>query len=225
MLNKFSVALIMMASATASQALTYSVAAGAPDPGYAAAGQTLLVDFNSATLPGGYTLTGGYGYSTGTTTGAAAPAGDTSQYLYVSSAITPNNATLTTAFDLASISFYWGSIDTYNSVEVLGTSGSVPVVLGTYGGSTFSPANGDQSSASTNERVFFTAGTGEAITGLRFTSTGVAFEVDDVAGSPITEGNPNGAVPEPAAWALMIAGFGMVGTAARRRRTIKTVAA
>ena len=27
-------------------------------------------------------------------------------------------------------------------------------------------------------------------------------------------------VPEPAAWALMIAGFGMVGGAARRRRAI-----
>ena len=29
---------------------------------------------------------------------------------------------------------------------------------------------------------------------------------------------PNGAVPEPASWALMIAGFGLVGSAMRRRR-------
>lgn len=29
---------------------------------------------------------------------------------------------------------------------------------------------------------------------------------------------PNGAVPEPASWAMMIAGFGLVGAAARRRR-------
>jgi hypothetical protein len=30
---------------------------------------------------------------------------------------------------------------------------------------------------------------------------------------------PNGVVPEPATWAMLIAGFGMVGTAMRRRRT------
>jgi hypothetical protein len=29
----------------------------------------------------------------------------------------------------------------------------------------------------------------------------------------------NGAVPEPASWAMMIGGFGMVGAAMRRRRT------
>ncbi len=33
---------------------------------------------------------------------------------------------------------------------------------------------------------------------------------------------PFGAVPEPAAWALMIGGFGMIGVAARRRRTVVT---
>ncbi|MGI4876370.1 MAG: choice-of-anchor C family protein [Janthinobacterium lividum] len=32
-------------------------------------------------------------------------------------------------------------------------------------------------------------------------------------------------VPEPAAWAMMIAGFSMVGFAARRRRAVRTVAA
>jgi hypothetical protein len=31
---------------------------------------------------------------------------------------------------------------------------------------------------------------------------------------------PSGVVPEPAAWALMISGFGLVGAAARRRRTV-----
>lgn len=37
-------------------------------------------------------------------------------------------------------------------------------------------------------------------------------------------GVPN-AVPEPAAWAMMIGGFGLVGGAARRRQTVKTVVA
>ena len=32
--------------------------------------------------------------------------------------------------------------------------------------------------------------------------------------------NPNAGVPEPATWAMLIAGFGLVGAAARRRRTL-----
>lgn len=34
----------------------------------------------------------------------------------------------------------------------------------------------------------------------------------------VSEGGSTGAVPEPASWAMMIAGFGLVGAAARRRR-------
>lgn len=212
---------LALVTATAGHALTYTATPGAPDPG-PAAGESILVDFSSATLPAGYSLTGGYTYATGTTSAGAAPAGDTTQYLYVSSALSPNNATLTTAFDLSKISFYWGSIDTYNSVDVLGAGG---VTLGSFGGSLFPPSNGDQHAATSNERVSFTAGTGEAITGLRFISTGVAFEIDDIAGTPAGDGNANGIVPEPAAWALMITGFGMVGSIARRRRdTMRVVA-
>lgn len=36
--------------------------------------------------------------------------------------------------------------------------------------------------------------------------------------------NPSPTVPEPAAWAMMIAGFGLVGLASRRRRKIATAA-
>lgn len=203
-----------LVTATAGQALTVTSSPGAPDPG-PAAGQTVLVNFDTMTLPAGYTLTGGYNYQTGTTGGAAAPAGDTTQYLYVSSALSPNTATLTTAFDLKSISFYWGSIDKYNQVDVLGANG---VTLGSFGGGMFPPSNGDQHGSSTNERVFFTTSAGEAITGLRFSSTGIAFELDNIAGTPTGDGNANGIVPEPASWALMIGGFAFVGLAARRRR-------
>jgi hypothetical protein len=37
-------------------------------------------------------------------------------------------------------------------------------------------------------------------------------------GPPPVTPPPTGAVPEPASWAMMIAGFGLVGAAARRRR-------
>ena len=38
-----------------------------------------------------------------------------------------------------------------------------------------------------------------------------------------TFSGPAGAVPEPATWAMMLAGFGMIGFAARRRRSVKTI--
>lgn len=44
-------------------------------------------------------------------------------------------------------------------------------------------------------------------------------------GTPGVTGIAAGAVPEPAAWALMITGFGLVGGAMRRRNTGATVAA
>lgn len=54
---------------------------------------------------------------------------------------------------------------------------------------------------------------------LRFTglttSDSTAF-IDNVA----LNVTPSAAVPEPASWAMMIAGFGLVGAAARRRRTV-----
>ncbi len=215
MLRKLVVAAAALAAASAGQAVTVTSSFGSPDPG-PGMGESILVDFNSMTLPAGYTLTGGYGYATGSSSSAATPAGDTTQYLYVSSALTPNNATLTTAFALKSISFYWGSIDKYNSVDVLGAGGAT---LGSFAGGMLMPANGDQSVPATNRRVYFSAGSGETITGLRFNSTGVAFELDDVAGKAA------GAVPEPAAWALMIAGFGMIGVASRRRRSMPAVTA
>ncbi len=45
-------------------------------------------------------------------------------------------------------------------------------------------------------------------------------------GVPLSPGSfPTGAVPEPATWAMMLAGFGLVGATVRRRRDIGTVAA
>jgi PEP-CTERM motif len=46
-----------------------------------------------------------------------------------------------------------------------------------------------------------------------------AFRVDDLVGTADLAGT--GGVPEPASWALMIAGFGLVGSAARRRATVR----
>ena len=211
MIRRLSIAasVAFIALAAPASAVTVTTAFGNPDPG--SPGETLLVDFESDSLPAGFSLTGDFAYATGTSGNAAAPAGDATRYLDTSSAIPSGMATLNTR-NLRSISFYWGSIDTYNSVDVLLTNGNVFTIAG----DALPPANGDQSAEQTNRRVFFTAGDGEVINGLRFKSTGVAFEVDDVFGS---------AVPEPQSWMLMISGFGLVGAAARRRRSVKEVVA
>lgn len=44
-------------------------------------------------------------------------------------------------------------------------------------------------------------------------------------GANLSAGSGSGVVPEPAAWAMMVAGFGLVGAMTRRRATTRTVTA
>jgi hypothetical protein len=53
--------------------------------------------------------------------------------------------------------------------------------------------------------------------------TGVATSLGVVGAGPLRS-IATGAVPEPATWAMMIAGFGLVGAVARRRRTLAVAA-
>jgi PEP-CTERM motif len=204
--------------ATSAQAVSVTGTFGAPDPG-PAFGQTVVVSFDAPNTAG-FVWSGGIATSCSSIAGAAMPAlggGTASCFGYVSSALSPNNATLSTP-DLSSISFYWGSIDLYNTVDVLGAGGAT---IFTISGGTLPPSNGNQSQPSTNRRVNFVAGAGEVITGLRLKSTGIAFEFDNFAATP-AGGGTFGSVPEPSSWAMLIAGFGMVGAARRRRRNVVT---
>jgi hypothetical protein len=182
------------------------------DPGKAV-NESYVVTFDGPNAAGYDWSAGNIATATGSVSSVyATPAGNASAFGYVSSALSPNFATLSTP-NLKSISFYWGSIDDYNSLDVLGPGNSI---LTTITGSMVSIANGNQTLPDTNRRIFITAGPDEVITGLTFRSTGVAFEFDDIAAS---------AVPEPATWAMLIAGFGLVGFAARRRRSTDAIAA
>lgn len=144
-----------------------------------------------------------------------------------------NGSPLTTLYSPVGISFggsnggVWGGIangdpgnwdvDGTNGPQFLGFNGPYAdtITLDAYSGATLvatvstrlGPVN-DWSTLSL---------TGAGIDRIELSGVGSAFHpygVDNI----VFDG---GAVPEPAAWVLMIAGFGLVGAAQRRRRTIR----
>jgi hypothetical protein len=173
-------------------------------PGFAA---DTIFDFEAATPRWNSAI-----FTTSDTNVRAQPLGSTGGFASVGPADgTPGVFDLTGLGPIATLSFLWGSIDTYNTLEVLGEGGAV---LASFAGlQVWDPANGDQGSTATNRlvRLTFSGDSQAAVTGLRFNSTGNAFEFDNLAVA---------AVPEPATWAMMIGGFGLIGFASRRRARI-----
>lgn len=107
------------------------------------------------------------------------------------------------------LTMLWGSVDQYNLVEFLDTAGNV---LGSVTGAQVGPANGNQDIPVNNPivRFNFSGDVAKNVSAMRLSSTSNAFEIDSIYVS---------AVPEPATWAMMITGFGLIGGAMRRRRS------
>lgn len=208
----------MALSATANAAVVTSAADG-PDPG-PRAGETYIIDFDPG-LEAGVTLTEDSQIVNASQVGiTAAPLGDLTNFLTVPYDSVPGTATMDFAAflggrNVAGFSFYWGSIDSYNTLELLNRSGGV---IDTFTGNDFAtPANGQQLSPDHNRRVYFDlTGSDQELGGLRFTSTQFAFESDTFSFN---------AVPEPATWALMIMGFGGIGAMLRSNRRRQALAA
>jgi hypothetical protein len=206
--------LILLGTATAVGATGFTSTPGAPDP-KKAPGQTIIDDFSTGnTGPAGISYSGSYSVDALAISGVRAPpAGDTTAYFGTPNSNGASTGTAMIDFtnyiaanrEFRSLSFYWGSVDSYNTLEVLGIGGSV---LATINGTQLGIANGDQSSPATNRRLFLTFDPGDSFRALRLTSAGRAFEIDDVAA---------GAVPEPSTWAMLLSGMGLVGFAMRRR--------
>ncbi len=201
---------------------------GPGDPGLAAF-ENALVTFDAPMHSGvTNTVSGSAGVYTGTSNVAAAPVGDTGAYqaLGTGGASLFDFRTYFTGKQVRSLSVYVGSVDTYNFIDVLDSSLNT---IGTISGSQLPGNNGDQGASITNRRLYINFATTENVGGLRFRSDGVAFEYDTIGASSaiftLPPGNPTTppvlppatSVPEPAAWALMIAGFVMTGFASRRR--------
>lgn len=191
----------------------------------APAGPGVLIDFDHA-LPSGFGLTGeGYLIQSGDNSQGAAPAAgptdatdDNSAYLSVYGGW----AKLMGTAAFHDLSFFWGSMDNYNSLDLLDEHGNVfETVL-----SADIPAggNGDQLGSWTNQRVKIASTQG--IFGVQLRSTTPAFEADNFVFSG-PDGNSEtrvGDVPEPTSWTMMLIGFGAVGSAIRGQRRMLSFA-
>lgn len=117
----------------------------------------------------------------------------------------------TTGQGYGRISLYLGSIDTYNSLDILSTTGAV--IASFMGGQFLGGNSGDQVSPNTNRLISFTQEEGELLFGgVTIRSSGNSAEVDNVRFA-----SPSG-VPEPASWAMMLVGFGLLGGSMRSKR-------
>ncbi len=168
----------------------------------------ITYDFDGSTP----TYSGGL-VTTGTHSGdQAQPYGSTGNYWSIGPS---NNGPMPGFLDLSSfvginsISFIWGSVDSYNTLEVLDRAMNV---LATFTGANAAVnPNGDQSNPVTNPVAKITVLGADAfnIGGLRLTSTQNAFETDNYAVN---------AVPEPAIWAMLLFGFAFIGASLRGKK-------
>jgi hypothetical protein len=215
----FYVGAMIAAAAGASAANAVVTVSATPYDLPAPAGLGTIVDFDHA-LPTGFTLTGaGYLIQSGDNSLGAAPAAgptdatdDHSAYL----SIYGGWAKLMGGTAFHSVSFFWGSMDSYNALDLLDAHGNMFRTI--LSGDVPAGSNGDQLGGWTNQRVTITST--DAIYGVQLRSTTPAFEADNFffSGNPGDNQLHVGGVPEPASWAMMLVGFGAVGGAIRSQR-------
>jgi PEP-CTERM motif len=132
----------------------------------------------------------------------ANPAGYVGNYMAI---LSGQSETLKFSHQMDIFGLYWGSIDTYNSVEFLLNGAQVGAII--KGSDLAAPiaATGNQLGANSNAYVTFSNLLFDEVI---LSSSGNSFEFSNVAA----------AAPEPATWAMMILGFGGVGFMASRRK-------
>lgn len=169
------------------------------------AGPPPTFDFESPTPE----YTGGEVRNTSPSGLSAQPFGSTGNYATSGPSDGTGILSLAAFGDIDWISFIWGSIDAYNTLDVLDADGNAFISFS--GTTVIAAANGNQSDPATNRlvKLTFTGLDRSKVAGLRFRSTSNAFEFDNVAVS---------AVPEPGTWLLMIMGMAAVGFTMRRQK-------
>jgi hypothetical protein len=192
----------------ASTLLAASVGVHAGVSGSTGASSSSFLTLSSAGLDGGSvaTLTGGTIY-TADEPFADIPKGGLFGGTFLGAGPTAGSAaTLTfTGAGVSFVSFLWGSPDTYNMLTVRGTGGYVHVFTTAELGL---PGDGNQG---VSDYVQFTGTNGTLITSLSFDNvpSSNAFETANYSITP---------VPEPGTYSLLLAGLGVMGFFATRRR-------
>ena len=210
MMRKLLLGAALLGLAGAANAVTYySIAFDGPPGGNAGVGkpEKMIATFDDP-IAAGYSFSGAHIVSGTDPALSLEPALNQTMYAAVSRQST---ATLTTP-GISTLSLYAGSIDTYNSITFHYADGTSETV----GGAAFGKGSfGSGTNGKANRRVYFSFGD-KVVSSVDFYSKYNSFEFDNIAASA--------AVPEPATWAMLIAGFGMVGFSARRRRSLSHVA-
>jgi hypothetical protein len=169
-------------------------------------GYTLFNDFDSTASQAKVTGSGFY-FPTGNQSNAAAIPGDTTPYL----AVTGGAATIAFSTPVKSFSFDYSTVDTYNTLTIYYAGGGNSVITG-------SDILGTKYATGHTSGSFIINGDGALITSIKLASPSPAFEVDNLAVSANLAAVPG--VPEPATWAMMLTGFGLIGFAVRQRRNV-----
>ncbi|QSP94753.1 PEP-CTERM sorting domain-containing protein [Marinobacter salinisoli] len=169
------------------------------------------VDFNDGTT-GSYTsVVGDFTiYDTPSGTGQSAPPFSiTDKYISVPNPVSNGSATFTLDGSYNYFGFFWGSVDTYNTIEFFDGMTSVA----SFGGGDITPeliADGNQGSWNSNRYVNFFFDGGHTFDSFVMTSTSFAFETDN-------HSYGNVAVPESGTLGLLSLGLLGLGLARRRK--------
>jgi hypothetical protein len=195
---------IVSGPALAATSVSYTGGSGALP-----AGVTVIQDFEAlgAGTPGAAIGPNAFVYSDSVANASARPAfGSTGNFATVLT-----NGSYSIDFAATNVlAFVLGSLDTYNGLTLRYEDGSSQLYSGGQIINDLSFPSGNQISGETNGVVKYTVVNGPRLTGATFTSSANSFEFDNIA---------TAAVPEPATWALMVGGFGLVGFGLRRRRS------
>ncbi len=172
-------AVVALATAGIAPAQAFSITSTAGQ--FSTVPGTTTVNFDAG-LPASPIYTGG-GLATGNGADFAQPLGDVTQYLSLGGAGRPSPVTIALGDLNNYFGLYWGSIDSYNTVEFFNGLSSVGSYTGTQVLTALGavPSGDNRFDPATNRYVNFFSGAGENFNRIVLTSTTPAFESDNHA--------------------------------------------